>query len=45
MKKYPILILDDDDAILKALQETLRLEGYVCFGSTHGRSVRFYKKE
>ncbi len=45
MKKYPILILDDDDAILKALQETLRLEGYVCFGSTHvEEALDFIKK-
>ena len=34
-KQYPILILDDDDAILKALLETLKLEGYRCHGTTH----------
>ncbi len=32
---YPILILDDDEAILKALLETLKLEGYTCHGTTH----------
>ncbi len=34
-KTYPILILDDDEAILKALLETLKLEDYMCYGTTH----------
>ena len=36
---YPILILDDDEAILKALLETLKLEGYVCQGTTHAKEA------
>lgn len=45
MKNYPILILDDDAAILKALQETLKLEGYTCFGTVHAReALEFIKK-
>lgn len=39
MKDYPILILDDDAAILKALQETLKIEGYTCFGTIHAQEA------
>ena len=38
-KTYPILILDDDEAILKALLETLKLEGFVCHGTTHAKEA------
>lgn len=38
-KKHPILILDDDEAILKALLETLKLENYVAYGSIHAKEA------
>ena len=38
-KTYPVLILDDDEAILKALLETLKLEDYVCYGTTHAKEA------
>ena len=38
-KTYPILILDDDEAILKALLETLKLEGYTCSGTIHAKEA------
>ena len=38
-KTYPILILDDDEAILKALLETLKLEGYLCQGTIHAKEA------
>ena len=44
-KDYPILILDDDNAILKALQETLSLEGYVCFGTTKAKEAIEYAQK
>ena len=45
-KKYPIVILDDDAIILRTLQETLKLEGYTCFGSTHANeALDFIKKQ
>jgi|GEM_PF-1950802 len=45
-KKYPIVILDDDVIILRTLQETLKLEGYTCFGSTHANeALDFIKKQ
>ena len=45
-KKYPIVILDDDSAILRALQETLKLEGYTCFGSVHAKeALNFIKQQ
>ncbi len=43
---YPIVILDDDAAILKALQETLKIEGYFCFGTTRVYdALEFIKKQ
>ena len=36
---YPLLILDDDQPILNALQETLKLEGYECFGTVHANDA------
>ena len=45
-RKYPIVILDDDAAILRALQETLKREGYTCFGSTHAKeALEFIKQQ
>ena len=44
-KDYPILILDDDNAILKALQETLSLEGYVCFETTKAKEAIEYAQK
>ena len=38
-KTYPILILDDDEAILKALLETLKLEDYTCSGTIHAKEA------
>ena len=44
-KKYPIVILDDDAVILRTLQETLKREGYVCFGSTHASEALDFIKQ
>lgn len=44
-KKYPIVILDDDAIILRTLQETLKLEGYTCFGSTHVKEALDFIKQ
>ena len=44
-KKYPIVILDDDVIILHTLQETLKLEGYTCFGSTHANEALDFMKQ
>jgi len=44
-KKYPIVILDDDAVILRTLQETLKIEGYVCFGSTHAKEALDFIKQ
>lgn len=42
---YPLLILDDDGAILKALQDTLTFEGYRCFATSHVKEALDYTTE
>ena len=37
--KYPILIIDDDYAILMALKETFHMEGFECFATIHAQEA------